>query len=130
MNTNTRLRASMGALVIGALLATASSAVADEGGRDYRPAPHHAFTVGDQGPYRSAPHHPHPGEVTIPYELVADPPPAASSGGGFDWGYAVIGGAGLAVAVLVVTAGALARRRPTPRTANREETLEPVGLRE
>jgi hypothetical protein len=121
-----KLRGPLSAVVIGAALATGPSAVADEGGRDYRPAPHHAFTNGDQGPYRTAPHHPHPGEATIPYELVADPPPAPSSGGGTDWNDVVIGGA--AAAVLLATAGVLARRRTSPRMANREEALEAVGL--
>jgi hypothetical protein len=123
-----KLRGPLGAVVIGAALATGSSAVADEGGRHYRPAPHHQVTDGDQMPYRPAPHHPQPGEVTIPYGLVADPPPAASSGGGIDWDDAVIGGA--ALAVLAATAGVLARRRPRPRTANQEEAVEAVGLRE
>lgn len=123
-----KLRGPLGAVVIGAALATGSSAVADEGGRHYRPAPHHQVTDGDQMPYRPAPHHPQPGEATIPYGLVADPPPAASSGGGIDWDDAVIGGA--ALAVLAATAGVLARRRPRARTANQEEALGAVGLRE
>ena len=121
-----KLRGPLGAVAIGAALATGSSAVADEGGRHYRPAPHHEVTD-DQRPYRAAPHHPQPGEVTIPYGLVAEPS-AASSAGGLDWDDAVIGGG--ALAILVATAGVFARRRLTPKTANREDALEAVGLRE
>ena len=123
-----KLRGPLSAVVIGAALATGSSAVADEGGKHYRPAPHHQVTDGDPMPYRPAPHHPQPGEATIPYGLVADPPPAASSGGGIDWDDAKIGGA--ALAVLAATAGVLARRRPRARAANQEEALGAVGLRE
>ena len=60
--------------------------------------------------------------------LATDQLPVDSSGGGIDWNDAVIGGA--ALAVLVATAGGLARRRSTPRTANREQALEPLGLRD
>jgi hypothetical protein len=120
-----KLRGPLGAVAIGAALATGSSAVADDGGRHYRPAPHHEFTD-DQRPYRAAPHHPQPGEVTIPYGLVAEPPPAASSGGGIDWDDAVIGGG--ALAVLMATAGVLARRRLTPKTATRDGEARAEGV--
>ena len=39
-----KLGGALGAVIIGAALATGPSAVADEGGRGYRPAPHHEFT--------------------------------------------------------------------------------------
>ena len=121
-----RLRGPLGAVVIGAALATGSSALADDGGRSYRAAPHHPIADADKGPYRPAPHHPYPGEATIPHVLATDQLPVDSSGGGIDWNDAVIGGA--ALAVLVATAGGLARRRTSPRMANREEALEAVGL--
>ncbi len=113
-----KLGGALGAVIIAAALACGPSALADEGGRGYRAAPHHEFTDSQQTPYRPAPHHPQPGEVTIPYELVADPPAAESSGGGIDRDDAVIGGA--VVALLAATAGAvaLARRQRMPRTAS------------
>ena len=114
-----KLGGALGAVIIAAALACGPSALADEGGRDYRPAPHHEFTAGQQSPYRPAPHHPQPGEVTIPYGLVADPPAAASSGGGIARENVLIGGAVLAL--LAGTTGALflARRQRTPRVAGR-----------